>query len=110
MHTRYNSIRKPRCRSLVPKQFTMPMIRSLIQHGFFQSFRWWESAHFFIRNSFIRNLYWDGQIAKKLSVLMPQRLKNLQFFFSFSYHNFEDTMTNFDEDVFRKESFCGTNS
>ena len=31
---------------------------------------------FFIRNSFIRNLYWDGQIAKKLSVLKPQRLRN----------------------------------
>ena len=29
---------------------------------------------FFIRNSFLRNLYWDGQIAKKLSVLKPQRL------------------------------------
>ena len=48
---------------------------------------------FFIRNSFIRNLYWGGQIAKKLSVLKPQRLKNF-FFFHFQYHNFEDTVTN----------------
>ena len=31
---------------------------------------------FFIRNSFIRNLYWDGQIAKKLSALKPQKLRN----------------------------------
>ena len=37
---------------------------------------------FLIRNSFIRNLYWDSQIAKKLSVLKPQRLRNL----CFSYH------------------------
>ena len=57
----------------------------------------------------MRNLYWDGQIAKKLSVLKPQRLRNL-YFFSFSYHNFEETATNFGKDMFRKESFCGTNS
>ena len=31
---------------------------------------------FFIRNSFIRNLYWDGQIAEKPSVLKSQRLRN----------------------------------
>ena len=31
----------------------------------------------FIRNSFIRNLHWDGQIAKKLSILKLQRLRNL---------------------------------
>ena len=29
--------------------------------------------------------------------------------FSFSYHNFKDTVINFDKDMFRKESFCGTN-
>ena len=28
--------------------------------------------------------------------------------FSFSYHNFEDEVTNFDKDMFKKESFCGT--
>ena len=56
--------------------------------------------HFFVRNSFIRHLYWDDKIAKKLSVLKPQRLRNLEFFFSFSSHNFEDTVTNFDKDMF----------
>ena len=66
-------------------------------------------THFFIRNSFIRNLYWDGQIAKKLSVLKLQRLRNLQSFFFFFYHNFEATVTNFHKDMLRKESFCGTN-
>ena len=66
---------------------------------------------FLMRNSFIRNLYWDGQIAKKLSVLKPQRLSQLTTSFChFQYHNFDDTVTNFDEDMFRKESFCGTNS
>ena len=37
--------------------------------------------HFFVRNSFIRHLYWDDQIAKKLSVLKTQRLRNLESFF-----------------------------
>ena len=60
------------------------------------------TIHFFIRNSFLRNLYWDSQTAKKLSVLKPQRLRNSQFFHSFSYYNFEDTLTNFDKDLFRK--------
>ena len=49
-------------------------------------------------------------MAKQLSVLKPQRLRNLKFLLSFSYYNFEDTVTNFDKDMFRKESFCGTNS
>ena len=40
---------------------------------------------FFIRNSFVRNLYWDGQIAKKLSVLKPQRLRNFYFFLFFNF-------------------------
>ena len=31
-------------------------------------------------------------------------------FSQFSYHNFEDVITNIDKDMFRKESFCGTNS
>ena len=57
----------------------------------------------------VKNEAWDGQIAKKLSVLKPQRLRNF-YFFHFQYHNFENTVTNFDKDMFRKESFCGTNS
>ena len=65
---------------------------------------------FFIRNPFIRNLYWDGQIAKKLSVFKPQRLRNFLLLFHFQYEHFEGTVTNFDKDMFRKESFCGTNS
>ena len=50
---------------------------------------------------FIRNFYWDSQIAKKLSVLKPQKLRNFYFFFHFQYHNFEDIVTNFDKDMFR---------
>ena len=61
---------------------------------------------FFIRNSFIRNLYWGGQIAKKLSVLKPQRLKNFQFFFHFQYHNFEDTVTNLIKTCSEKNLFA----
>ena len=61
-------------------------------------------THFFIRNSLVRNLYWDDQIAKKLLVLKPQRpaqrLRNFYFFFHFQYHNFKDTVTNFDKDIF----------
>ena len=56
---------------------------------------------FFVRNSFVRNLNWDGQISNTLSVLKPQRSRNL-YFFSFSYHNFEDTVTNFDKKMFGK--------
>ena len=37
-------------------------------------------------------------------------VKKLIFFFSFSNHNFEDTVTNFDKEMFRKKSFCDTNS
>ena len=40
-------------------------------------------------------MYWGRQIDKKLSVLTPQRLRNLQVF---SYYSFEDAVTNFDED------------
>ena len=36
--------------------------------------------------------------------------KLLAFFFHFQYDNLEDTMINFDKDMFRKEYFCGTNS
>ena len=43
---------------------------------------------FLIRNSFIRNLYWNGQIAKKLSVLKPQRLRNFYFFALFFFFFF----------------------
>ena len=53
----------------------------------------------------MRNLYWEGQIAKKLSVIKAERLRN--FFFHFQYHNFEGRVTN---EMFRKESFCGTSS
>ena len=41
-------------------------------------------------------------MAEKLLVLNLQRLRNLQFFLSFSYYNFEDTLTNFEKDTFRK--------
>ena len=57
---------------------------------------------FLIRNAIIRNLYWDSQMAKKCSVLKSRRLRNLKFFLSFSYYNFEDTVTNFDKDMFKK--------
>ena len=40
--------------------------------------------HFFISNSLMRNLYWDSQMAKKLSVLKPQKLRNLE---DFPQHN-----------------------
>ena len=53
----------------------------------------WYRQFVFIRNSFIRNFYWDGQTAKKLSVLKPQQFRNFQFFFHFQYHIFEDTVT-----------------
>ena len=42
-------------------------------------------------------------MAKKLSVLKPC-LRNLQIFLSFSYYNFENTVTYFEIDMFRKES------
>ena len=45
----------------------------------------------FIRNSFIRNLYWESQMAKELSVLKPRRLRNLHIFLSLFYCSFEDT-------------------
>ena len=38
---------------------------------------------FSVRDSFIRNFYWDGQTAKKLSVLKPQKFRT-SVFFSFS--------------------------
>ena len=68
----------------------------------------WTYTLFVVRNSFIRNLHCDSQMAKKLSVLKPWRLRNL--FLSLAYHNFEDKVTYFDKDMFRKESFRGTNS
>ena len=48
---------------------------------------------------YIRNLNWDGQIAKKLSVL---RKETCIIFFHFQYHNFEGTVT---DDMFRKVIF-----
>ena len=53
-------------------------------------------THIFLQ----RNLCWNGQIAKKLSILKSQGLRN--FFFHCQYHNFENTVTNFDKDMFRK--------
>ena len=42
-------------------------------------------------------------MAKKLLLLKPQRLRNL--FLSFSYYNFEETVTDFEvKSMFRKES------
>ena len=43
-------------------------------------------------------------MAKKLSVLKPRRLRNLYRFLLFSYDNFDDTVANFEKDMFRKES------
>ena len=40
-----------------------------------------------------------GQMAKKLIVLKPQRLKNFQSFISFSYFNFQDTVSDFDKNM-----------
>ena len=58
--------------------------------------RWYRPIHYtlfyVIRNSFVRNLYWYSQFAKRLSVLKLQRLRHL-YIFSFSYHNFENTVT-----------------
>ena len=34
-------------------------------------------TRFFISSSFVRKLYWDSQMAKKLSVLSPGKLRNL---------------------------------
>ena len=49
-------------------------------------------------------------MAKKRSVFKPWRLRNLLSFLSFSYYNLEETVTDFDKDMFKKESFSGTNS
>ena len=43
-------------------------------------------------------------MAKKLSGLEPWRLRNLQYFVLSSYCNFEDKVTDFEKDTFRKES------
>ena len=39
----------------------------------------------FIRNSFIKKLYWTATWLKKLSVLKPWRSRNLKLFLLFSY-------------------------
>ena len=76
-------------RNLQKILFKMMYNMSMLRH-WFSNERWGGGAeltflsysvkvctHFFsIRNSFVRNLYWDGQIAKKLSVLKPQMLRN----------------------------------
>ena len=46
---------------------------------------------------------------KKL-ITQTMEVKKLIIFFSFSYYNFEDTVTYFDKDMFKKESFPCTNS
>ena len=48
-------------------------------------------------------------MAKKRSVLESWRLETYNFFLSFPCYNFEDTVTYFDKDMFKKESFRGTN-
>ena len=48
-------------------------------------------------------------MAKKCSVLKPWRLRNLKLFLSFSCYNFKSTATYLDTDMFKKESFPGTN-
>ena len=53
----------------------------------------------FIRNSFIRNLYWDKRPRNLLYWMEPQRLKNFQCFISFSYFNFQDTVSDFDKNM-----------
>ena len=59
----------------------------------------------------MRNLHWDGQIAiKETFSTEATKVKKLLLFFHFQYPNFEGTVTNFDKDMFRKESFCCTNS
>ena len=65
--------------------------------------------HFFVRNSFIRHLYWDNPIAKKLSVLKP--LRNLESFFYFLIIILRIQQLILIKTCFnRKESLCGTNS
>ena len=59
---------------------------------------------------FIRNLYWDGQIAKKLSGTQATEVKKLIIFFFIFYHNFEDTVTNFHKDLLRKETLKWNNN
>ena len=48
-------------------------------------------------------------MAKKCSVPKPLRLRNLQLFFFHVFVTILKTVTNFDKEVFRKESFHGTN-
>ena len=68
------------------------------------------STHFF---SYKKLIY------KKLILGRPNRYETFStqatevkklIIFLFSYNNFEDTVTSFDKDNFRKEYFCGTNS
>ena len=44
-------------------------------------------------------------MAMKRSILKPWRLRNFLFFFHFLISVFEDTVTYFDKDMFKKESF-----
>ena len=47
-------------------------------------------------------------MAKKCSVLKPQRLRNLKLFLSFSCYNFKSTAAYLDTNMFIEESFPGT--
>ena len=55
----------------------------------------WDS-HSFMRNSFIRNLYWDGTQAREVKKLIIN-------FLSFCYHNFGNTVTSSEKDIFREK-------
>ena len=65
-------------------------------------------AHFFIRDSFIRNVRVLGRPYHQ-ETFSTEAMEARKLMISLSYHNFEDTVTNFDKDMFRKESLCGTN-
>ena len=65
--------------------------------------------NFFKRNSFIGNLYWDSQIAKKLSTRATEVKKLDNFFVHLFIIILKIQELIFLKDVLRKESFCGTN-
>ena len=48
----------------------------------------------------MRSLYWDGQTFGIRATEVKKRI-----IFHFQYYNFEDAVTNFAKDMFRKESF-----
>ena len=48
----------------------------------------------------ITQIFYKKLLCKKLSVLKPQRLRNLYFFLSLSYDSFGDTVANFEKDMY----------